>query len=209
MQKFQLQNEVSDLDREIQAYQDLRRSLRSDRDAAAVEAERNDRLAAEFKSLATGNMGQADALQASLAVTASVTETTTTSAQAPKGAAPPTPTPDPTTLQTIANLRALARDQDSSAQNYEAAAEGQRAAMAEIDRQLGERQQEMVYLLGLQEQYKGLVDSVNRAQSTYDFLSDKANEARLKLTQGQNIGYLQVVEPARLPEGPMPKSTGN
>ena len=38
LQKFQLENEVSDLNREILAYQDLRRSLRSDRANAAVEA---------------------------------------------------------------------------------------------------------------------------------------------------------------------------
>ncbi|NUQ39547.1 MAG: hypothetical protein HUU23_17545, partial [Caldilineales bacterium] len=48
LQKFQLENEISDLDREILAYQDLRRSLRSDRARATVEAQRAESLAAEF-----------------------------------------------------------------------------------------------------------------------------------------------------------------
>ena len=58
------------------------------------------------------------------------------------------------------------------------------------------------------ERYQALVDEAGRAQETYDFLAAKANEAQLKLRQGQNIGYLQVLEPARLPESSEPRRTG-
>lgn len=201
LQNFQLQNEVSDLERETLAYQDLKRTLRSQRDAAAVEAARNDRLAAEFTTLADQTATQLQTLQASTVVTPTKPANARTSIPAA------TPTPDPAILAEIDSLTLLVQRQRATANDYKAAAEGHRAAIAEYDRQISEQQQQLVYLLGLQERYKTLVDAVARAQDTYDFLSSKANEARLKLTQGENIGYLQVVEPARLPDRALPNRT--
>ncbi len=196
LQNFQLQNEVSDLEREILAYQDLKRTLRSQRDATVVEATRNDRLAAEFSTLAKQTATQLQTLQASTIITRTI-----------KPASAPTPTPNPTVLAEIDSLTTLLQRQRATANDYKAAAEGHRAAISEYDRQISEQQQQLVYLLGLQEHYKTLVDTVTRAQDTYDFLSSKANEARLKLIQGENIGYLQVVEPARLPDRALPNRT--
>ena len=65
----------------------------------------------------------------------------------------------------------------------------------------------MVYLLGLQERYNALQVEVSRAERDYNFLIDKANEATLKLSQGQAIGYLQVIEPPRLPDAAVPQAT--
>jgi uncharacterized protein involved in exopolysaccharide biosynthesis len=191
LQDFQLANEVGDLDREILAYQDLKRTLRNDRDRSLTEAARNDRLAAQYEALAR----ETEARIAGLESTAT-----------PVAAATPTAA-DPGIARELETLRELARRQRLTAADYRAAAEGHRAAAAEFDRQLAERQQELIYLLSLQERYKALVDEVNRAAATYSFLADKANEARLKLNQGANIGFLQVVEPATLPRSPLPNRT--
>ena len=48
---------------------------------------------------------------------------------------------------------------------------------------------------------------VSRAEANYAFLADKANEAQIKLSQGRNIGYLQVIDPASLPGVALPKRT--
>lgn len=193
LQDFQLKNEVSDLERETLAYQDLLRGLRAERDAAQVEAARNDRLAAEYRTLAGQTQTQLDALQPD-------DETTST---APRPAA----TPSPALAAEIETLQAQAQRQRAAAADYAAAAVGHRAAIAEYERQLTERQQQLIYLLGLQEQYKSLVNRLARAQATYDFLADKADEARLKLMQGSNVGYLQVVDPAQLPDQALPSRT--
>ena len=217
LQKFQLTNEVSDLNREIVAYQDLRRSLQSDRDGTLVQAERNKRLAEEYQALSEANFAKAETLLATIAISDTVTaddtgeadeadeadETKDTPAETPT----PEPEPDPALLAEIDSLFALARAQRLNAEDYNTAAIGFRAAAAEYDRILNERQQEHIYLLGLQGQFEGLINDVARAEGSYGFLIDKSNEAKLKLNQGKNIGYLQVAEPARLPNAEAPKRT--
>jgi len=211
LQKFQLENEVSDLNREIIAYQDLRRSLQSDRDSTLVEAERNKRLAEEYQALSDANFAKAETLLASIAISETITpddadeanETTETPAEP----ATPTPEPDPVLVAEIENLLALVRAERLNAEEHNTAALGYRAAAAEYDRILNERQQEHIYLLGLQEQFEELSSNVARAEGSYAFLIDKSNEAQLKLSQGKNIGYLQVTEPARLPNAEAPKRT--
>ncbi|MCO6453223.1 MAG: hypothetical protein J5I90_20750 [Caldilineales bacterium] len=202
LQNFQLENEVSDLNREALAYQDLMRSLRSDRDAAMVEAERNDRLAEEYEKLADASLSRAEALQASLQVTETVP-----AGEAESVVVVETPTPNPFAESELANLITLEQAQRRTAADYSAAAAGFRAAVAELNRQLSRQQQQLVYLLGLQERYTELVTEVAQAQADYDFLAGKASEAELKLSQGKNIGYLQVIESAQLPEGALPKRT--
>ncbi len=211
LQEFQLENEVSDLTREIIAYQDLRRSLQSDRDSTLVEAERNKRLASEYQALSDANFAQVEALRASIAISETTTsdeaEADAEAAVTPAEAATPEPEPDPAVLAEIERLLALAQAQGLNADEHNAAAIAHRAAAAEYDRILNERQQEQIYLLGLQEQYEKLIGDVARAEGLYDFLIDKANEAKLKLSQGKNIGYLQVAQPARLPNAEAPKRT--
>ena len=137
LQQFQLETEVADLNREIAAFQDLRRTLQSDRDRAVIEAKRNERLATEYQMLADANRGKAEAARAA-------TE------------------PDPAELAEAESLLVLARGQQRSAEEHAAIAEGYRASVAEYDRVLEERQQELIYLLGLQENYEGLVAGVAR-----------------------------------------------
>ena len=215
LQKFQLENEVSDLNREIVAYQDLRRSLQSDRDSTLVEVERNKRLAEEYQALSEANFAKAETLLASIAISPTVTpdamdeatDETDGDTEIPVEEATPEPEPDPAVVAEIESLLALARAQRLNAEDYSTAAIGYRAGAAEYDRILNERQQEHIYLLGLQEQYEELSSDVARAEGSYAFLIDKSNEAQLKLSQGKNIGYLQVTEPARLPNAEAPKRT--
>ncbi len=211
LQKFQLKNEVGDLNREIVAYQDLRRSLQSDRDSTLVEVERNKRLAEEYQSLSNANFAKAEALLATIVMSETVTVEETDEADETTGApvepATPVPQPDPAIVAEIESLFTLARAQRLNADEHNTAAIGYRAAATEYDRILNERQQEHIYLLGLQEQYEELINNVTRAEGSYDFLIDKSNEAQLKLSQGKNIGYLQVTEPARLPNAEAPKRT--
>ncbi|NOX64049.1 MAG: hypothetical protein GXP42_19250 [Chloroflexi bacterium] len=212
LQSFQLENEISDLNREILAYQDLLRATQQKRDAAVVEAERNSQLAEEFRNLAQENAARAETLRASLAVTETVgaeggAVAAETDAEKQEGETGAAPEPDPAILAEIDALTALAQDQRRQAEEYAAIAAGHRATIAEFDRQLNAQEQQLVYLLGLQKEYNRLVDEVNREQATYSFLTDKANEARLKLSQGQDIGYLQVIDPPRLPESPLPSRT--
>ncbi|NOZ72422.1 MAG: hypothetical protein GXP38_11015 [Chloroflexi bacterium] len=189
LEKFQLENELSDLSREVTAYQDLNRAMQNDRDQTTVEAERNDRLAMEFRRMAADNLAQAETLAATLPTTDTLTTDSTQ------------------ILDRIESLRNLAYSQERSAEEYEAIAAGHRAAIVEYNRLLDARQQRLVYLLGLQKRYEELVNKVSRAQTTYNFLEDKANEARLKLNQGKNIGYLQIIDPANMPSAPVPKRT--
>jgi capsular polysaccharide biosynthesis protein len=203
LQEFQLENEVSDLNREITAYQDLRRALQGDRDHTLVEEERNKRLAEEYQSLSEADFAKAETLLASIPISdTTTTEETDDTVEDVEPVAP-----DPTLLSEIDRLLAQAQTYQSNAEEYAATAEGYRAAASEYERILNERQQQHIYLLGLQNQYEDLVSAVSRAEGSYDFLTDKANEAQLKLSQGRNIGYLQVAEPARLPNAEAPKRT--
>ncbi len=203
LQEFQLENEVSDLNREIIAYQDLRRTLQGDRDYTLVEEERNKRLAEEYQSLSEANFAEAEILLATIPISDTTTvEETDDTVEAVEPVAP-----DPALLSEIDRLLAQAQAHQRNADDHNAAASGFLAAASEYNRILNERQQRHIYLLGLQKQYEKLVGDVSRTEGTYAFLTDKANEAQLKLSQGQNIGYLQVVEPARLPNAEAPKRT--
>lgn len=194
LQKFQLENELSDLGREISAFQDLNRALQNERDRALVEAERQDRLATQYRQRATSNRKQAEALQVTLPVTDTLP-------------ADMSPADVLATQAEIDSLLGLARSQEAKAQEAEVLASGQRAAIEEYNRVLADRQQQLVYLLGLQKRYDELINAVTRAQSDYDFLEDKATEARLKLNQGKTIGYLQIIDPPNTPSAPVPKRT--
>ncbi len=212
LQQFQLENEISDLDRELVAYQDLRRSLQADRDRAVVEAGRNERLASEYLILSETNRALAQAPIASAIITetlgseAAVGETENTG-ETIAVAEVVDSEPDPSVLAENESLLALSRTQRRSAEDAAATAAGYRNSIVQYDRLLDEKQQQLIYLLGIQERYDLLVRDAARAQATFSFLTDKANEAQLKLRQGQNIGFLQVTDPARLPNVALPKRT--
>ena len=199
LQQFQLEHEVSKLSDEIAAAENERRTLAAERDRLSTEAARAEALAEQYQKLAQMNQDKADTLMASLTATVPITDTASITLTQDVPA---------TTLEVMKQIQALndlAAQEARKAQEQLALAAGHRAAMADYDRILNERQQDIIYLLGLQEEYQNLVNQVQQAQTTYDFLTEKANEARLKVAQGSSVGYLEVISPARVPSAPAPK----
>jgi len=101
-----------------------------------------------------------------------------------------------------------------AAVNYQRLAAGQDAVIAgiraketEYDRLVAQQEAELVDWLKLTTEYDSLLRAVSRVQSNYNFLSDKENEARLKRSQATNVSFIQIIEPARMPDRPAPSST--
>lgn len=81
------------------------------------------------------------------------------------------------------------------------------AREAEYDRLIAQREAVLEELLKLTTEYDELVRNVSRIQSNYNFLSDKENEAKLKQSQANNVSFIQIIEPARMPDRPAPSRT--
>ena len=62
-------------------------------------------------------------------------------------------------------------------------------------------------LIGLHTEYDNHEAAVKQAADSVDFLAGKAAEAHLRESQGLNSGFLQVIEPARIPTDPTPSQT--
>jgi len=62
-------------------------------------------------------------------------------------------------------------------------------------------------LLEFTTEYENLLRAVIRVQSNYNFLADKENEAQLKQTQATNVSFIQIIEPARMPDRPAASGT--
>ncbi len=91
--------------------------------------------------------------------------------------------------------------------NQEVAVASILAKEAEYDRLIAQQEAELERLLKLTTEYDELVRNVNRIQSNYNFLSDKENEAKLKQSQANNVSFIQIIEPARMPDRPAPSRT--
>jgi uncharacterized protein involved in exopolysaccharide biosynthesis len=101
-----------------------------------------------------------------------------------------------------------------SAVNYQRLAAGQdavvagiRAQEAEYDTLIAQQDATLKELLNLTIEYDDLLRAVSRVQANYNFLTDKENEARLKVSQATNVSFIQIVEPARTPDRPAPSRT--
>jgi uncharacterized protein involved in exopolysaccharide biosynthesis len=81
------------------------------------------------------------------------------------------------------------------------------AREAEYDRLIAQQEAKLEELLKLTTEYEELVRNVNRIQANYNFLSDKENEAKLKQSQANNVSFIQIIEPARMPDRPAPSRT--
>ncbi len=84
---------------------------------------------------------------------------------------------------------------------------GIRAEEARYDRLIEEQQARLEELLKLTVENEALLRDVSRSQSNYNFLADKETEARLKQTQANNVSFIQIVEPARMPDQPAASRT--
>ncbi|OQB28655.1 MAG: Chain length determinant protein [Chloroflexi bacterium ADurb.Bin180] len=98
-------------------------------------------------------------------------------------------------------------DYETLALEKDAVVAGILAQEAQYDHMIDEQRARLEELLKLSTEYDTLVRNVTRSQSNYGFLADKENEARLKEKQATNVSFIQIVEPARMPDRPAASRT--
>lgn len=84
-----------------------------------------------------------------------------------------------------------------------AQAEGFPAKAQGLDKIILNHEAELQNMLGLSADYTGLRDRVERARAMVDFLLDKNVEAQVKENQILEVGFIQVITPARPPNRPV------
>ncbi len=192
--QFQLEHNVGDLPREINAVQDGLRTLRTARDNAQIQASQADTLAGQYTA-------QAEQTETELAAARQALD------ELLAAAAAEAPTPEQQAridaqVVLVADLGQAASDQRSAARAQEASAAGQRTVAGQNESLLNQRTGDLAQLIGLSSDYNSLLAEVDAALADYDFLRGKAAEARLKEAQALSVGSLQVVDPAFLPSEP-------
>ena len=190
--QFQLEHNVGDLPREINAVQDVLRDLESRRDAALVDSRQADALARQYTQFAADSEDDLTTVEETLATVISDTV---------EGDAVGLAEID-RLQETVAGLRSQIGDYRSAEREQQAAAAALRAVVAENESLISQHSADLTQLIGLSSEYNGLVGAVANAQGDQEFLRAKAVEARLKEAQSRDVGALQVVEPAFLPSAP-------
>ena len=190
--QFQLEHNVGDLPREINAVQDVLRDLESRRDAALVDARQADALARQYTQFAADSEDDLTTVEETLATVISDTV---------EGDAIGLAEID-RLQETVAGLRSQIGDYRSAEREQQAAAAALRAVVAENESLISQHSADLTQLIGLSSEYNALVNAVGNAQGDQEFLRAKAVEARLKEAQSRDVGALQVVEPAFLPSAP-------
>lgn len=206
--KFKLANAIESLPTEIQALQDELRRLRLDRDQAVI---------AEQQAQAVLDLYQAAADQAQAQVVALLAPTPNPRTPRPT---PTAPAPGATVVPDFsAALSADARQQWARTYQDEVLryqnlvieqrmrSQQARAAQTRYDQMIAQRETELSALIGLHTEYDNREAAVKQATDSVTFLADKAAEAHLRESQGLNFGFLQVIEPARIPTDPTPSQT--
>lgn len=208
--KFKLANAIESLPTEIQALQDELRRLRLDRDQAVI---------AEQQAQAVLDLYQAAADQAQAQVLALLAPAPTPNPRTPRPT-PTAPAPGATVVPDLsAALSADARQQWARTYQDEVLryqnlvieqrmrSQQARAAQTRYDQMIAQRETELSALIGLHTEYDNREAAVKQATDSVTFLADKAAEAHLRESQGLNFGFLQVIEPARIPTDPTPSQT--
>ena len=190
--QFQLEHNVGDLPREINAVQDVLRDLESRRDAALVDSRQADALARQYTQFAADSEDDLTTVEETLATVISDTV---------EGDAVGLAEID-RLQETVAGLRSQIGDYRSAEREQQAAAAALRAVVAENESLISQHSADLTQLIGLSSEYNALVNAVGNAQGDQEFLRAKAVEARLKEAQSRDVGALQVVEPAFLPSAP-------
>jgi len=170
--QFKLSHNLDSLEREITAFQDLIRNLLNQRDQAALSATVADARGAQYQAEIDAALAKADE--------AAAKEYTATAD----------------------HYKGVARSLGISVVNEGAKTAGRRVEVAELNRLIGERGAELSSLLSLSTEYDQLEKAVWQADGNYNFLWSKNNEAVLKEDQAMNVGFMQIVEPARRPDAP-------
>ncbi len=176
--QFQLEHNVGDLPREINAVQDVLRDLESRRDAALVDARQADALAKQYTQYAAD--GEDDLTAAEATLTTVISDTV-------EGDAIGLAEID-RLQEMVAGLRTEINGYRSAEREQLATAAALRAVIAEDEALISQRSADLTQLIGLSSEYNGLVSAVANAQGDREFLRAKAVEARLKESQKSRRG---------------------
>lgn len=169
---FRLSHNLESVERETTAFQDMVRNLLSQRDQATLAIAGADAKAVVYEAEIENALTMAEEA-ASLDYTA-----------------------------TADHYKGVARALSSLLVEERAAAEAKRVEVTELNRLIGERGAELASLLKLTTEYDQLRRVVWQAENNCNFLWGKNNEAVLKEDQAMNVGFIQIVEPARRPDAP-------
>lgn len=181
--KFKEEHNISSIDQETVALQDLIRNLKQQRDQAVIERDRNDISADIYRA----EQKKAETQAQELAQTTKDGEELA-----------------PNTRQFYVDL---GRQHEATAIGYEARRDGYARSIELYDQNIAERTAELKKLLALYSEYNALQRNLTRATNNYNFLWERANEANLKQLQAERLGYIQIIEGARKPDAPVPSKT--
>ena len=169
---FKLAHNLESLDREVMAIQDMIRNLLSQRDQTILAIAGADAKIVVYET----------EIEEALALADEAAEKEYTA--------------------TADYYKGVARAVSNSLINERATAEAKRIEVTELNRLIGERGAELTSLLNLTTEHDQLQRDLWQAENNYNFLWAKNNEAVLKEDQAMNVGFIQIVEPARRPDAP-------
>ena len=195
--EFKQRYNLDSISQETYALQDVLRNLKLERDRALIERERADIFANIYRAEQKEAIKQAESAlgpRASAEATASGESTQVESSSTADVVAP----------STAEFYRDLARQHEATAIGYEAKRDGYARSLEIYDQMIDERTKELQDLIQLYSEYNKLERDLSRARNNYTFLWDKENEALLKKSQAERLGYIQITEPARKPDEPVP-----
>jgi len=196
---FKQQSGLNSIDLEIRSLQDVLRSLKLERDRAVIEKDRAAIFAKTYREqelIATKKADELDALRLE------AVEVTEDEAGSEIEAGPGND--DTFAPSTIKYWRDLALQHEATAISHEATRDGYARSIEIYNEMIMQRDGELKALLELYDDQTKLERTLARAQSNANFLWDKENEARLKQLQAEQLGYIQITEPARKPDAPVP-----
>ncbi len=201
--RFKAEHALDSIGQETGALQDLVRTLKLERDRALIERDRADILAAIYRAEQVKANAQANAIGMVEAGDGEEGEEEAATAAA-AAASMGNPEFAPATTKFY---RDLALQHEATAIGHEARRDGHAQSLVIYDAMIAERTEELLERLDLYAEYYVLERELNRTRSNYNFLWDKENEARLKQVQAEELGYIQITEPARRPDAPVPSRT--
>jgi uncharacterized protein involved in exopolysaccharide biosynthesis len=181
--EFKQRHNIDSIEQETRSVQDLIRTLKLERDHALIERDRAEVFADVYR---------AEEKRAS---------------EAAAELAPEEPGEEEIAPYTRKWYIDLARQHEATAIGYEAKRDGHARSVEIYDSMITERTADLRDLLELYSEYNELGRELARATSNNNFLWDRENEARLKQVQAERLGYIQITEPARKPDAPVPSRT--
>ncbi|MBI4319125.1 MAG: hypothetical protein HY675_11600 [Chloroflexi bacterium] len=80
---------------------------------------------------------------------------------------------------------------------------GDAVVSARFEEIVAKRESELRQLVGLASEHQNLVANIKQLESAYNLFLEREIEAKFKENQAKNANFIQVVEPARPPTGPV------